>query len=37
MTPAAVLSVRGMSGLGLAAMPINNPLTWADCTAMDQA
>jgi len=36
MTPAAVLSVRGMSVLGVAAMPINNPLTRADCTAMDQ-
>jgi len=37
MTPTVVLSVRGMSVLAVAAMPINNPLTWADCTAMDQA
>jgi len=36
MTPAVVLSVRRTSGLGVAAMPINNPLTWADCSAVER-
>ncbi|EAQ67910.1 hypothetical protein RS9917_13558 [Synechococcus sp. RS9917] len=34
---ALALNVRGMSGLGVAAMAINNLPIWADCPAMDQA
>jgi len=36
MTPTVVLSVRGMSVLGVAAMPISHPLTWADCPAVER-